>query len=91
VHARREQDNPAGLPDRERGVDVAPEVELLHRDRLGGVLADQVGDLGVDRREPALERRAGPRLDHAAVEGHQGATTREHHAVSRVGGSGIDA
>ena len=68
-HAGGEQHHAARLPDRERAVGVAAEVEVLDRHAPSGSCSrDQVADARVDVGEPALERRARPRLDHAAVE-----------------------
>ena len=90
-HARREQHHAACLADREGALGVAPEVEVLDRDRGGLVLPDQVADARVDVRQPALERHASARLDHAAVERRQRAPAHEHHAIARMRGAGIDA
>ena len=82
---------PRAWPTAKARAGVAAEVEVLDRERRRLVLADQVAHARVDIGEPALERLARARLDHAAVERGEPRPVREHHAVARVRGAGVDA
>ena len=59
--------------------------------RPGSCSAISVLDVGVDRAPAAAPAGVGRGLDHAAVERRERAPAREHHAVARVRGAGIDA
>jgi hypothetical protein len=86
-----EHDHAAGLADGERRHRVGAEVQVLDGHGGGRVLVEQVADAGEDGGQPALERQAGGRLHHAAVErGHPPAAAGDD-AVARVGGAGVDA
>jgi hypothetical protein len=63
---------------------VASEVEVLDRERRGLVLADQIAHARVDLGEPALERHAGARVDHATVQRGEPPTMRDHNAVPGI-------
>ncbi len=56
-----QQDDAAGLADRERRVRVGAEVELLDRHRVRRVLGQQLAHARVDRGQPARQRE--PRAD----------------------------
>ena len=60
--------HPARLADRERAAHVHAEVQVLHRDRVGLVLVDQLARSAGGSRRAARRRLPGRRLDDAAVE-----------------------
>ena len=86
-----QQHDPARLPHREGGVRVPAEVEVLHRERGGLVLADQVADARVDLCEPTLERDPRAGVDHAAVERGKPPAVRQHDSIPGVGGARVYA
>ena len=81
-----EHHHPARLPDRERAAGVLAEVQLLERDRVRLVLAQQRLHARVDVGEPPLGRRARGRRDDAAVERREPpARAADDDAVAGVG------
>lgn len=62
---RRQDADPAGVPDQGECLGVLGEVEYFHRDRLRLELPDEFGKLTVDRFEPILKRHVFGRLEAA--------------------------
>ena len=90
-HAGGKKHDPARLPHREGGVGVPAEVEVLHRERGGLVLADQVAYARVDLCEPPLERHSRAGVDHAAFERGKPPALRQNNSIPGVGGARVYA
>ena len=75
---------PRAWPTASRRAHVLAEVDVLERERRRLVPGDQLLELGVDRRQPALERGVRRRLDHAAVDGGHLPSGKPDDAETRV-------
>jgi len=88
---RRQHHYATGVADRECRAHVLAEVQLLERNRVGLVLAQQRVHRSVDVSEAPLLRNPGTCLDHAPVERHEPPLPACNHSVARVGQAGIYA
>jgi len=68
VLGRGEQDHAAGVPDRERGLDVPAMEDALDAEERGTVQLDQVQQEGVDREQPLRQGQVRRRMEGAVVD-----------------------
>ena len=85
----RQHDHSTGVPDGERRANVLAEVELLERDGVGVVCAEQLLDLAMDVGQAPLPGNPRGRLDDAAVKRGQAAIAVGHNAVAGAGEAGV--
>ena len=86
---RRQHHHATGVPDGKRRANVLAEVELLERDGVGLVCAEQLLDLAMDVGQSPLPRNPCGRLDDAAVKRGEAASAVGHNAVAGAGEAGV--